>query len=174
MKGAECEVNHGQKAKTKTNTDLRNLSRLGLVLFDALQCSTITPIRYSDRATMSALARYLQKQPDFKDPSSSSSPLPALYADLAAHKSSNRSSYEASVDWWARLLFDACLVGAQSTTASSSSKGKQNEARTADRLVLHLDQQLIEECTVDEVGRPLGLGTVAVSMPEMILTQFVL
>lgn len=111
---------------------------------------------------MTALSRYLQEQPDFKDPSSSSSPLPALYADLAAHKSSNRSSYDASVDWWARLLFNACLVGAQSITAASSSKGKQAEARTADRLVLHLDQLLIEECTIDEVGRPLGLGTVAV------------
>jgi hypothetical protein len=114
----------------------------------------------------SPLARYLQKQPDFKDPSSSSSPLPALYADLAAHRSSNRSSYEASVEWWARLLSQACLAGVQDASTSTSRKGKEAESRDGDRLVLHLDQHLIEECTIDEVGRPLGLGTVAVSAIE--------
>lgn len=114
------------------------------------------------------LGRYLAQHLDFHEPSSSSSPLPALYADLAAHRSSNRASFEASVDWWARLLFQACLRGVQGTTpASSSSKTRQEDETTGgadgDRLVLHLSQQLVEECTVDEVGRPLGLGTVAVS-----------
>lgn len=112
-----------------------------------------------------SLSRYLSKQSDFQDPSSSSSPLPAFYSDLAAHRSSNRSSFDASVDWWARLLFKACLVGAQHRSSpSSSGKGKQVEnSNNKDRLVLHLDHSLVEQCTIEEVGRPLCLGTVAVS-----------
>ncbi|UZJ51170.1 hypothetical protein CBS101457_000490 [Exobasidium rhododendri] len=123
----------------------------------------------------SPLSRYLRQQPDFNEPSSSSSPLPALYSDLAAHKSSNRASFEASVDWWARLLFKAALVGAQSGSSGSSSrnssaaispgKGKQVESNViSDRLVLHLDQRLVEECTIEEVGRPLSLGTVIIEL----------
>jgi len=142
-----------------------------------LQTNTFSGRAYQNKkslfsTTMTAntpLAGFLRQQPDFIEPSSSSSPLPALYADLAAHRSSNRSSFEASVDWWARLLFKAALIGVQtsSSTPSSTAKGKQAEGSIGkDRLVLHLNQQLIEECTIEEVGRPLGLGTVAVSEPE--------
>lgn len=109
--------------------------------------------------------KFLLSQPDFKDSSSSSSALPALYADLATHRSSNRMSYDASVDWWTRTLLKACLIGAQwGTRDAASAKGKQVERSVdSDRLILHINQQLIEECTVEEVGRPLGIGTVTVS-----------
>jgi charged multivesicular body protein 7 len=118
--------------------------------------------------TNTQLGTFLRQDADFQDPSSSSSPLPALYADLAAHRNSNRSSFEASIDWWARLLFKAALLGVQPGSgpkATTSGKGKQAESKSgdADRLVIHLNQQLVEECTIEEVGRPLGLGTVAVS-----------
>lgn len=45
-------------------------------------------------------------------------------------------------------------------------KGKEPEV-TRDRLVLHVDQILLDELTVDDVGRPLGLGTVIVSGGEL-------
>lgn len=113
-----------------------------------------------------SLSRYLSRLPDFQDPSSSSSPLPALYSDLAAHRSSNKSSFDASVDWWARLLFKACLIGAQRrSNLSLTNKGKQVDSGSGiDHLVLHLNHGLVEECTIEEVGRPLGLGTVAVRL----------
>ncbi|PWN37494.1 uncharacterized protein FA14DRAFT_114188, partial [Meira miltonrushii] len=80
------------------------------------------------------------------------SSLPALYADLAAHRSSNKASYEASLEWWRELLSSACLAGP--------------ETSTADRLILHVNQALLDDLSLDDVGRPLGLGTVIMELQQ--------
>lgn len=127
------------------------------------------------------MQQWLRSQPDFQDPSSSCSRLPALYADLAAHKAANRASFDASIAWWKRTLFRACLEGAQKLPSSSRAEIAAAKAWTArgdegskgkgvdlgshgDRLALHVDQILLDECTLDEVGRPLGLGTVVTEL----------
>lgn len=133
------------------NTNTRvNCFVLSLRLASALLCTQMA----------THLQEWLHQQPDFRDPSSSTSRLPSLYSDLAAHKSTNHASFESSVAWWKKTLFRACLAGAQST---SSSKGKQPQ--TCDRLVLHVSQDLLDACTLDSVGQPLGLGSVVVRIP---------
>lgn len=104
----------------------------------------------------SDLRRYVLSLPDYSDPSSVSSPLPSLYADLATRRASNRASFEASVAWWKDVLFGACFKGAQVAGPSTGNESK----RSADRLVLHVGPKLLEDVSIDEVGRPLGLGTV--------------
>lgn len=111
---------------------------------------------YLSSTMASDLRRYVLSLPDYSDPSSASSPLPSLYADLATRRASNRASFEASVAWWKDVLFGACFKGAQVAGPSTGIETR----RSADRLVLHVGPKLLEDVSIDEVGRPLGLGTV--------------
>ncbi|MCO5596155.1 hypothetical protein L7F22_050215 [Adiantum nelumboides] len=119
-------------------------------------------------AKSSSFSEWLHIREDFKEPLSANSSLPALYADLAAHRSSNKASFEASVEWWRKLLYSACMEGVLSGPNSSSltTKGKEPEISTTDRLTLHVNQALLDGLTVDEVGRPLGLGTVIMELQQ--------
>lgn len=105
------------------------------------------------------LSAYLSQHPDFADPSSSSSRLPSLYSDLSRQRQSNPAGYRANVEWWRTILEDVCRKGIQSDEPEGKGKGK-------DRLVLHADEGMQARWTVEQVGRPLGLGTVIVSSPS--------
>ena len=115
----------------------------------------------SPSQSQSPLEAYLAKHPSFQDASSSSSPLPSLYADLSRQKRSNAAGYRANVEWWQRILTEVVWQGAQSTSTSTSGGGGVGES---DRLVLHLDEAFKAGWTLEAVGRPLGLGTVVVSI----------
>ena len=119
-------------------------------------------------AKSQTLSDWIRARPDFQDPLSANSSLPALYADLAAHRSSNKASFEASLEWWKELLNSATLAGVLNgpNVSSHSAKGKEPEISKADRLVLHVNQALLDELTLEDVGRPLGLGTVIVELQQ--------
>lgn len=74
------------------------------------------------------------------------------------------------MEWWKIILTRVVANGIQSNLSSKdkeSSSGNENvngsSGSTADRLVLHVDESMRQNWTVDQVGRPLGLGTVIVS-----------
>lgn len=100
------------------------------------------------------LAAYVSSRyADFKNPSSSASRLPSLYSDLARHRNSDAASFKANVEWWRKILTDTLKHGLQADGRAST---------TVDHIVLHVNETMRERWTVDQVGRPLGLGTVVV------------
>lgn len=129
-------------------------------------------------STCSSLSSYLSTHPDFQSPNSPSSPLPSLYSDLSRQKRSNPSGYRANVEWWKIILTRVVANGIQSNPTLTSkdrqsTSGSENEnvngsSGTSDRLVLHVDESMRQNWTVDQVGRPLGLGTVIVSNTDRI------
>ena len=127
----------------------------------------------SSSSSPSGLAKYLSTHPSFQDPRSSSSPLPALYADLSRQRRSNPAGYRASVEWWRDTLLDVTWRGVQldrdpptptaTTSADTTNDSAANTgtgASEVDRTVFRLDESTKARWTVDGVGRPLGLGTV--------------
>lgn len=124
-----------------------------------------------------SLSEYLSVHPDFKSPSSSSSPLPSLYSDLSRQKRSNPSGYRVNLQWWNQILSDAVLNGAQRDSTSTSTANQKDSTSTSadgnDRLVLHVDENMKQDWTLQQVGRPLGLGTVIVSWVELSIRSWV-
>ncbi|CAO1621751.1 unnamed protein product [Sympodiomycopsis kandeliae] len=98
------------------------------------------------------IQEYLATLPEFQSRTSHSSPLPSLYSSLSSLRSSNPSAYRANVDWWNKHLSQSVAQGSSRTV-----KGK---AKETDRLVLKVDEDLLDGWTIEEVGRPMGLATV--------------
>ena len=111
----------------------------------------------------SSLSTYRSQHPDFKIPSSHSSPLPSLYSSLSTLRTSNLSAYQANLEWWTKTISDVTWRGAQTETRSDKGKGKAIDDRQ-DRIVFYVDETTLDEWTVEEVGRPMGIATVVVSI----------
>lgn len=103
-------------------------------------------------------ASFLATHPDFINHSAS---LASLYSSLSSLRSSNPTAYASNVQWWRQTLVDLVWSGAQPSSLSSAVKGKGKE----DRLVLHLNEALVDAFTLEDVGRPMGIATVVVSSP---------
>lgn len=105
----------------------------------------------SARATASS--SYLSSLPEF----SSAPRVAALYSDISRKKHSNPASYNATVSWWQRTLQDV------------TARGLQGE--NADKLVLHVDAQLLESLRWPKAGKPLGLGCAIVRRASLFGTR---
>lgn len=80
--------------------------------------------------------------------------LHALYADIARQKHSNPTAFQSNVEWWRNTLQELVVRGWQSRSSTAH----------LDRLILHVDPSLPETLRYEGVGKPLGLGTVIVSV----------
>ncbi|KDN40178.1 hypothetical protein K437DRAFT_258766 [Tilletiaria anomala UBC 951] len=116
---------------------------------------------------MSSFHAYLAKHRDFQDRKASSSRLHSLYSDLSRHKNSNPASFRANIEWWRKVLTETLKGGIQgdaaTATTSADVKGK-GKASSADRIVMHVNEDFKEKWTLSDVGRPLGLGTVILEL----------
>ncbi|TFL07411.1 Snf7-domain-containing protein, partial [Pterulicium gracile] len=83
----------------------------------------------------------------------SKSRLQALYSDFSRQKESNPTSYSSSIDWWRRTLYELVASG---------------HCMPEDRLVLHVNAELLDSLSMPSIGKPLALGTV---MTELQLTS---
>ncbi|KAI0293055.1 hypothetical protein BC826DRAFT_396972 [Russula brevipes] len=70
----------------------------------------------------------------------------SLYSDISRQKHSNPTTYNSNLTWWRSTLEDIVSRGWPPTTP--------------DRLILHVDQSLLESLRYGGVGKPLCLGTV--------------
>lgn len=77
----------------------------------------------------------------------SKSRLQALYSDFSRQKESNPTSYSSSIDWWRRTLYELVASG---------------HCMPEDRLVLHVNAELLDSLSMPSIGKPLALGTVMV------------
>lgn len=93
--------------------------------------------------------------------SSSKSRLISLYSDVSRQKQSNPSTYTTHVQWWHETL--QCLV----------EQGLQSRSVENDVLVLHANPNLVERLRYLDVGKPLGLGSIIVSMTLYQHTYFI-
>lgn len=125
--------------------------------------TTTTTLSSSAAAAASSpapsLSSYLSRHPDFSDIDSPSSPLPSLYSSLSSLRSSNPAAYRANSEWWNKILTDVVWQRAQRDDV----KGKARQRDGEDRLVLHVDEEMLEAWSFEQVGRPMGIGTVVVS-----------
>lgn len=110
------------------------------------------PHTMASSSSSQTLSQYVSTLPEYDNPSSPSSPLPSLYSSLSSLRTSNPSAYRANVDWWRNHLAGAVSSGA-------SAKGKERDVGV-NRLVLTVDEDLLDGWTIEEVGRPMGIGTV--------------
>ena len=78
----------------------------------------------------------------------SNSRIQSLYSDISRQKHSNPTTYNANIVWW------------HSTLEAIVSRGWL--PNTPDRLILHVEQSLLETLKYERVGKPLCLGTVIV------------
>ncbi|KZV97027.1 hypothetical protein EXIGLDRAFT_608524 [Exidia glandulosa HHB12029] len=92
----------------------------------------------SDRAA--ATSAYLASLPEFK----SAPRVAALYSDISRKKQSDPASYNSTVAWWQRTLQDLVARGLQ--------------GESSDKLVLHVDSDLLESLRWQKAGKPLSLG----------------
>jgi charged multivesicular body protein 7 len=90
----------------------------------------------------------------------------ALYADLSVRKSSDRLAFEAALEWWRHLLSDFCMSGVQSSVSAHNQQQPTALRKEKDRLTLRCDQRLLDDLTLEDVGRPIGIGTVLVSLQQ--------
>ena len=79
----------------------------------------------------------------------SNSRIQSLYSDISRQKHSNPTTYNANITWW------------HSTLEAIASRGWL--PNTPDRLILRVEQSLLETLKYERVGKPLCLGTVIVS-----------
>ncbi|EJD41067.1 hypothetical protein AURDEDRAFT_90579 [Auricularia subglabra TFB-10046 SS5] len=92
-----------------------------------------------------ATSAYLSTLPEF----GSSARIASLYSDIARKKQSNPASFQSTVSWWQRTLQD--LVA----------RGLQGDANS-DKLILHVNNDLVEGLRWQKAGKPLGLGSAVV------------
>lgn len=90
-----------------------------------------------------ATSAYLGTLPEFSSPARVAS----LYSDIARKKQSNPASYQSTVSWWQRTLQDLAARGLQGD---------------ADKLILHVNNDLVESLRWQKAGKPLGLGSAVV------------
>ena len=80
---------------------------------------------------------------------SSKARLPALYADFRPLKQNNPEGYEANIQVWKSALSTAVKEGVLTSNQS--------------QLVLDVNSQFLNDISMSPWGRPLGIGSVAVS-----------
>ncbi|CAO1624721.1 unnamed protein product [Parajaminaea phylloscopi] len=107
----------------------------------------------------SSTSQFLASHSDFTGRAAS---LPSLYSSLSSLQKSNPTAYASNVEWWRQTLCDLVWQGAQPSSAATTAKGKGKE----DRLVLHLNESLIDAFTLQDVGRPMGIGTVILDLEK--------
>lgn len=118
-----------------------------------------------------SIQEYLDSHSDFTPSArrSSSSPLPSLYSSLTSLRRSNPTAYASNIEWWNKTLSDLAWKGVK-----VDAKGKQPQqqaqaqaqapAVSADRLVLTLDENLLDAFTLEDVGRPMGIATAVLDL----------
>lgn len=102
-------------------------------------------------------AAFLATLPEFQSPQR----IPALYSDIAPRKQSNPTAYQSTVSFWQRTLEALLLRGLQTPDAEDG----------GNKLVLHVDDALLDRLRWPKVTRPLGVGC-AVVRAFVIHTQF--
>lgn len=102
-------------------------------------------------------SKFIASHPDYANDSAS---LASLYSSLGSLRISNPTAYASNVQWWKKTLDDISWAGAQ---PSGKGKAREQQSIVKDRLVLHLDEALVDAFTLDDVGRPMGIATAVVS-----------
>ncbi|PLW23509.1 hypothetical protein PCASD_12043 [Puccinia coronata f. sp. avenae] len=97
-----------------------------------------------------SLEEYLSSLNEFKSHDRTES----LYSDYSSARQSNPAGFHSNNATWQMILTDVLKYGLQPGAAQSQS---QSQSQT-DRLVLHLNDQLIESLRRPGVGKPYGLA----------------
>jgi len=92
----------------------------------------------------SSLEEYLGSLPEFK----SHDRVESLYSDYSSTRHSNPAGFHSNNATWQKILTDVLRYGLQPQ--------RQDDQR--DRLVLHLDDQLLEALRRPSIGKPYGLA----------------
>ena len=111
----------------------------------------LSPIQFF--CMSSTLPEFLETRPEYGEKSKRAR-LAYLYSDLSQARLNNPTSFASSVSWWSNLLSDIVSKGLQDGGGASTA--------TSDKLVMHLNQELLDRLRWEGAGRPTGLGTVAV------------
>lgn len=74
----------------------------------------------------------------------------ALYSDFSSSRYSNPAGYSANVATWARIFHQVLRLGLQPTPSDGSTQ-------IPDRLVLHVNDRLLDGLRRPGIGRPYGL-----------------
>ncbi|KAG0152162.1 hypothetical protein CROQUDRAFT_35739 [Cronartium quercuum f. sp. fusiforme G11] len=115
-----------------------------------MQSSASAPVLSS--SALDPLQAYLASLPEFQ----SVDRVEALYADFSSSRYSNPAGYSANVATWARIFYNILRLGLQPTPSE----------QTADRLVLHVGDLLLDGLRRPGVGRPYGLYSPIVSLSD--------
>ncbi|KAH9811994.1 Snf7-domain-containing protein [Melampsora americana] len=97
-----------------------------------------------------SLQDYLSSLPEFQ----SIDRVESLYSDFLSSHQSNPAGYSINLTTWSQLIYQILRLGLQST----------HSAQTSDRLVLHLDDRLLDGLRRPTIGRPYGLYIPIVSL----------
>ncbi|CAH7683095.1 Snf7-domain-containing protein [Phakopsora pachyrhizi] len=81
----------------------------------------------------------------------------SLYSDFSSARQSNPTGFEANISTWKKLLNDILRLGLQNRMAMTSNPEERDEQLTPDRLILHLNDQLLDRLRRPRIGKPYGL-----------------
>lgn len=100
-----------------------------------------------------SLQDYLSSLPEFK----SNDRIESLYSDFSTSRQSNPAGYSVNLNTWSQLIHQILRLGLQSNHSNDPSQ-------SSDRLVLHLNDRLLDGFKRPGIGRPYGLYIPIVSL----------
>ena len=103
---------------------------------------------------------YLKTHIEYRD-SNKKARLSYLYSDISQARTNNPTGFTSTVSWFSNLIGDITSKGLQN--------GGGELADSSEKLVWHLDRDFVERLRWASAGTPSGLGTVAVSMRNVLL-----